>query len=198
MPSFYSVAPFIQANYPEYYSIEAYPANACICIRKVKEEWGLLGNFSRPAAGIQLNGLNFRSTEQLFQVMKFTHADALKAVYQANNPKMTAKHWEKEFRRSDWGNILVDALKCCLQLKYDQCPEFRELLERSRGKWIVEDQTNFRKKQADTWGAKLQGDHYIGPNLQGRLLMELREKGQLNYLLPPDFFQFTKTLLQML
>lgn len=71
--------------------------------------------------------------------------------------------------------IIVDVMKQCLQLKYEQSEEFREALERSRGKYIVEDQSTFPKKSADTWGVKLQGDSYVGPNLLGRLLMELRD-----------------------
>ena len=100
----------------------------------------------------------------------------------ANNPKMTSKHYEKTHRRSDWGMMIVDTMKQCLLLKYEQCEEFRAVLERSRGKYIVEDQSTFPKKTADTWGVKLQGDSYVGPNLLGRLLMELREaKLERNY-----------------
>lgn len=33
----------------------------------------------------------------------------------------------------------------------------------------------FPKKSADTWGAKLIGVYYVGPNLLGQLLMELRD-----------------------
>ena len=45
----------------------------------------------------------------------------------------------------------------------------------------------------DTWGAKLSGDgkEYIGPNLMGRLLMELRDNGKLDYVLPSDAVQPT-------
>ena len=40
----------------------------------------------------------------------------------------------------------------------------------------------------DTWGAKLSGDEtlYVAPNLMGRLLMELRDNGKLDYVLPSD------------
>ena len=41
----------------------------------------------------------------------------------------------------------------------------------------IEDGKDFRKKYADTWGVKRQGDFYVGPNLMGRLLMELRDNG---------------------
>lgn len=39
----------------------------------------------------------------------------------------------------------------------------------------------------DPWGAKLVGEQYVGPNLLGRLLMELREQKHLDYTFPPVF-----------
>lgn len=171
--SFYSVAPFIKEHYPEYYSIESYPIDKCFCIRKVADEWGILGNFARTP--IYIGGVMFHSAEQLFQCIKFTDAEALHAVYMANNPKMTAKHWEKTHRRADWGRIIVDAMKFCLMEKYNQSEDFRKALEATKGRYIIEDQTSFLKKHADTWGVKLVGERYEGPNLLGRLLMELRD-----------------------
>ena len=40
----------------------------------------------------------------------------------------------------------------------------------------------------------IQGDKYIGPNLLGRLLMELRDNGSLQYSLPEDAFEFINIL----
>ena len=68
--SFYSIAPFIEEFYPEYYSIETYPACECVTIRKVKEPWGILGNFA--PAPIIIDNVKFKTSELLFQLMKFT------------------------------------------------------------------------------------------------------------------------------
>lgn len=190
--SFYSIAPFIQAFYPEYYSIETYPASECITIRKVAETWGIFGNFARTP--IIIDEVMFKTSEQLFQLMKFKDKEPVLAVYNANNPKMTAKHWEKTHRRSDWGQMVVDAMKFCLTKKFEQSEDFRAELERSRGKFIVEDQTSFTKKTPDTWGVKQQGDNFVGPNLLGRLLMELRDNGKLDYILPADAMSFMEFL----
>ena len=89
--------------------------------------------------------------------------------------------------------MIVDAMKFCLMQKYEQCESFRKELERSKGKYIVEKQAN-PKKDADTWSAKLQGDKWVGPNLTGRLLMELRDNGKLDYKLPEDALHFTEYL----
>ena len=185
--NFYSVAPFIQQYYPEYYSIETYPAEQCVCIRKVAEEWGILGNFAR--THIIINKVEFKNSEQLFQLMKFTDEEPVKAVYQSANTKYAAKHWEKTHRRSDWGCIIVDAMKFCLSKKYEQSEEFRLSLSQTKGLFIVEDQSSFPKKTADTWGVKRIDDNYVGPNLLGRLLMELRD-GHMAYSLPDNALKF--------
>ena len=190
--NFYSIAPFIQEFYPQYYSINTYPISECVAIRKVKEPWGIFGNFA--PTPVIINGVTFKTSEQLFQLMKFKEAEPVHAVYNAKNPKMTAKHWEKTHRREDWGRMIVDAMKFCITQKYEQSEDFRKELERSKGKYIVEDQTSFPKKTPDTWGVKQQGSDFIGPNLLGRLLMELRDKGKLDYLLPDDALCFLKYL----
>ena len=190
--NYYSIAPFIQEYYPQYYSIETYPVSECVVIRKVKEPWGIFGNFA--STPIIINGVTFKTSELLFQLMKFKEAEPVLAVYNANNPKMTAKHWEKTHRREDWGRMIVDAMKFCLTQKYEQNEDFRKELERSKGKYIVEDQTSFPKKTPDTWGVKQQGSDFVGPNLLGRILMELRKNGKLDYLLPDDALYFFKYL----
>ena len=190
--SFYSIAPFIQEFYPQYYSIETYPVTESVAIRKVAEPWGIFGNFARTP--IIIDGVTFKTSELLFQLMKFKDKEPVLAVYNANNPKMTTKHWEKTHRRGDWGKMIVDAMKFCLTKKFEQSEDFRAELERSRGKFIVEDQTSFPKKTPDTWGVKQQGDNFVGPNLLGRLLMELRDNGKLEYTLPADAMRFMEYL----
>lgn len=190
--SFYSIAPFIQQYYPEYWGIQSYPAEQCVIVHKIDEEWGVFSNFSHTT--IVVDGVSFKCSETLFQLMKFKDEDAVKEVYRSNNKRM-AKHWEKTHRREDWGKMVVDAMKYCLMRKFEQSEDFRNELERSRGKFIVEDQTSFKnKKEPDAWGVKLKDDHYVGPNLLGRLLMELRDKGRLDFTLPADAFEFLKFL----
>ena len=67
--SFYSIAPFIQEFYSQYYSIETYPVTESVAIRKVAEPWGIFGNFARTP--IIIDGVMFKTSELLFQLMKF-------------------------------------------------------------------------------------------------------------------------------
>ena len=84
---------------------------------------------------------------------------------------MEARKGEKDgLCRSDWGQIIIDCMKFCLQTKYDQCEKFRKTLAETTGFSIVEDQTSKRGK-ADTWGVIRKEDKFVGSNLMGRLLI---------------------------
>lgn len=188
-----SLAPLIKENYPKYYQWCEYPAEECITIRSTKEQWGILGNFA--AVQLIVNGIQFDNSEQLFQMMKFSDTDTLMSIYTSKGLplKWAAKKGEKNgLRREDWGKIIIDCMKFCLQTKYDQSEQFRKVLAETTGKIIVEDQTKLKTtksgklKDADTWGVVLKNDKYIGSNLLGRLLMELRDVGKLEYHLPND------------
>lgn len=196
--SFYSVDQFIREHYPQYWGYETYPQDRCACIRKVSDEWGILCNFA--STPLVVNGVEFKSSEELFQMMKFKDVEILdrirrnitregKLCYQI---KKTVKSYEKEYRRDDWGAIFIDAMKFCLVTKYEQSEAFRQALESTGDLYIVEDQSSFPKRNPDAWGVKPCGLEFSGPNLLGRLLMELRNNATLTYTLPSDALDFLK------
>lgn len=187
-----SLAPFIKEYYPEYWGVKDYPVKECVSIHKVDGYWGIFSNFAQTP--LIVKGVKFKTSEQLFQVLKFKKAEHVKEVYNAPQPKMIAKKLETLNRRADWGMIFIDVMKFCLQTKYEQSKAFFSKLEESKGKYIVEDQNTF-KKPADAWGVKLElvnksdsEQRFAGPNLLGQLLMELRDNGTLKYSLPDDIF----------
>lgn len=184
---------FIKEYYPEWYGIQEYPADKTVFFLTVDGEWGLLSNFARTP--IVIDGVTFDCTEKLFQVMKFTDDESRRVIYSKKGQpiKMMARHQEKVGSvREDWGRIFIDAMKFCLMQKYAQSEVFRKELERSKGKFIVEQQPN-PKRPAGAYSAKLSedGKTWIGPNIMGRLLMELRDKGTLEYDLPEDVMSFS-------
>lgn len=187
---------FIKEYYPEWYGISTYPADKTAAFCKVADEWGILGNFA--PTPIVVDGVPFNCTEKLFQVMKFSDAASRGIIYaQKGQPiKMMARHQEKVgVVREDWGRIFIDAMKFCLMQKYTQSEAFRKELERSKGLFIVERQANPRRP-AGAYSARLNedGQTWTGPNIMGRLLMELRDKGALEYNLPPDAMDFSDLL----
>ena len=191
-----SIAQFIKEFYPDYYQWHEYAVDECVTITTNEDKWGILGNLY--ATPLNVDGVQFASSEQLFQVMKFTDKEILLDLYRSRGmtPKMKAKKNEKRgLRRPDWGQIIVDVMKFCLQTKYDQSEAFRQTLKETAGKTIVEDQSSRKTiKTVDTWGAVIVDDKFIGSNLLGRLLMELRDNGKLEYHLPENLLDFLQYL----
>lgn len=188
---------YIREYYPEWLGFKEYPAEKTVVIGSVKEPWGLLGNFA--SSPIVVDGVPFDCTEKLYQVMQISDPDARRVIYaQPKNQaiKKKANHYKSiGVVREDWGRIFIDVMKFCLMQKYTQCEAFRNELDRSRGLFIVEKTAN-PKRPADAWGAKLSedGKSWAGPNIMGRLLMELRDKGTLEYNLPADALSFSDLL----
>ena len=187
------IAGFIKEFYPEWYGIQEYPADRTAAFCKVADEWGIFGNFA--PIPIVVDGVPFDCTEKLFQVMKFADSESRRIIYaqKGQSIKMMAKHQEKVGAvRADWGRIFIDAMRFCLVQKYVQSEAFRSELERSKGLFIVEQEANPRRP-AGAWSAKLtdDGNTWTGPNIMGRLLMELRDNGTLVYLLTEDVMHFS-------
>ena len=192
-----SIAAYIKEFYPEYWGDKTYLIASSVYFHKKTDEHWILSNMA--AAPLVIGGVPFKSSEHLFQTMKFATEESVRAVYHSNSPKMTAKHYQKldGHRRTDWGGVIIDAMRFCLQLKYEQCAEFREELDLTRGYNIVELQDAKHDKstsRANAWGVKTKGDCYVGPNIMGRLLMELRDNGKLHYKLPDDFLSSLNTI----
>ena len=160
-----------------------------------------MGNFA--STPLMVEGVSFSNKEKLFQMMKFSDKETLASIYHAKRLplKWAAKKGEKNgLRREDWGQIIIDVMKFCLHIKYEQSKEFRHVLNETAGFIIVEDQTKLKTtrsgklKDADTWGVVRKGELFVGSNLLGRLLMELRKNGKLEYHLPNDIFKFIEIL----
>lgn len=171
-------------HYPQYDIIEHYPAEQTICFTTTAAEWGILSNFAKTP--MVVNGVEFACVEQLYHYIRLNNEHE-RAEYLKLTPNMGLKMKAKAFKkrgveRSDWREIAVDVMRFCLNHKYANSEVFRKELERSKGKYIVEDESN-RKKRPDSWGAVLDTatNEFYGKNIMGRMLMELREKGQLDY-----------------
>ena len=185
-----SVAEGIKKYYPEYWGDQVYPIAQSVFFHKKTDDHWILSNMA--SCPLEIEGVPFKNSEHLFQTLKFDTPESVMAVY--NNyisPKMTARHYEclGGHKRADWEQISIDVMKFCLQQKYEQCPEFRRELDSTKGHNIVELQDRKNDKEssrANAWGVKTKGQNYEGPNIMGRLLMELRD-GKMEYKLPDDW-----------
>ena len=171
-------------HYSEYDTIDRYPAEQTIGFTSTAAEWGIFSNFAKTP--MVVNGIQFSCVEQLYHYIRLNN-EAERAEYLKLTPNMGLKMKAKAFKkrgveRDDWRDIAVDVMRFCLNLKYQNSEKFRSELERSKDKFIIENESN-RNKKPDSWGAILDtatGEYY-GKNIMGRLLMELREKGELEF-----------------
>jgi ribA/ribD-fused uncharacterized protein len=159
--------------------------------RKTRDPWG---GFSNMCAGypITIDGITVRTSEALYQALKFpTHPDIQELVISQRSP-MAAKMVTKPHRdkiRCDWVDTREDIMYWCLVQKLHQNPSFVTFLEASAGMDIVED--SFKDRY---WGAvpNKAGDVLYGANRLGNLLMRLRREwfgiGTVRALLPADSF----------
>lgn len=171
-------------HYPQYDTIERYPIDRTIGFTSTAAEWGIFSNFAKTP--MLVNGIEFACVEQMYHYIRLNNEDE-RAEYLKLIPNMGLKMKARAFakrgvERSDWREIAVDVMRFCLNNKYQNSAEFRKALTDSGDKYIVEDESN-RKKKPDSWGAVLDTatNEFYGKNIMGRLLMELREKGRLDY-----------------
>jgi ribA/ribD-fused uncharacterized protein len=174
-------------------NFRTYAIDECVSFRKTDEEFGGLSNM---AGGypIVVNGIYIRTSEALYQALRFTdYPDIQKEIIEQKSPmtaKMVSKKYRNEKTRSDWDTKRVAIMKWCLRVKLIQnLDSFGRLLLKSEDKPIVEE-----SGKDQFWGAKRIDDETLeGTNALGRLLMELREvykQGQFDVVLPININNF--------
>lgn len=156
-------------------NIRTYHRDEVISFRKTNEKYGHLSNMA-PTYPLIINGIEIKSVEALYQALRFPNNPEIQRMIIAENSPMTAKMKSKPFRnftRPDWKKVRVSIMKWSLRVKlFYHYERFSKLLLSTEGKPIVED-----SRKDDFWGAILtdDGSLFVGCNVLGRLLMELRE-----------------------
>lgn len=143
--------------------------------KKTHEQWG---EYSNMASGfpIIVNNTMIRSSEALYQALKFTNYPEIQLKIISEKSPMTAKMVGKPYKemiRADFEDIKIRLMKWCVRAKLlSNYEKFKYLLLASGNKSIVEE-----SRRDSYWGAKpnMNGS-LIGVNVLGRILMELREE----------------------
>lgn len=144
-----------------------------ILIRKVKDEYGWLGNMSPHP--VEHKG-SFRTTEALFQSLRFDDEAVIEAIRAEKSP-MGAKFVSKKHKDKMWVAPMssqdITHMRLCLKLKVAQHPKLLEaLLETAED--IAEDCTKRLNVSGLFWGMALIDRKWKGQNWLGRLWMEIR------------------------
>ena len=176
------------------HNFRTYLISECVSFRKTNEKFGGLSNM---AGGypIVVNDTYIRTSEALYQAMRFPdYPEIQKEIIEQKSPmtaKMVAKKYRVEKTRADWDAKRVAVMKWCLRVKLVQnLDTFGTLLLKTGNKSIVEES---RKDQF--WGAiRMDNTIFEGTNALGRLLMELREVhkngNEFKVAIPPNIDNF--------
>lgn len=147
-----------------------------VFIRKVKEEYGMLGNMSPHPV---VDGVAWPTAESLFQAMRFEDQEIREAIYKAKSgfaAKLIAKKYADLMVITPRGEQDLANMERVLSLKLEQHPIIREKLIESYGEKIIEDCSKRISVSGLYWGmAKINGE-WTGENWLGRLWMKLREQ----------------------
>ena len=148
-----------------------------VFIRGVDEQHGWMGNMS--AHPVIHQNQTFRTTEALFQWLRFDgHPEIQKRLVAEKSPmavKMVAKKHRRLLEKPDSG-IDLKMMRLCLKLKIKQHAELKEKLLATGDKLIVEDCSARPRGDAFYWGMALIERQWVGENHLGKLWMKLREQ----------------------
>ena len=148
----YTVPSQIQSSYNPYEIVfgrtEHYQPNDIITFGKLNGEFGALSNMSTEYP-VECCGYTFKTSEHLFIALRFSgYPELQKDIMNYPNSMYCKKIFVngneyKKYHHPNWHDDYfdVDVMKYIVSLKYAQNSGFRELLNKSKGKVIVEDTT---------------------------------------------------------
>ncbi len=146
-----------------------------ILIRKVKEQFGWLGNMA--AFPVEHEGKVYRTTEALFHALRFSDETIIESIRREKSPmssKMIAKKYRDHMVVEPMSLVDLDNMRMVLRLKVEQHPKLRDALLATSDEEIVEDCTRRSRGSGLFWGAAQKEGEWVGENWLGCLWMELR------------------------
>ena len=146
-----------------------------IAFTKVKLPYGWLGNMS--PFPVPFAGLWWRTSEHLFQALRFPVDSPVRDLIRSQASPMAAKLLSKKYKARRTVTPLsaedLENMRHCLRLKAGTHCQIREHLLNTGDRMLIEDVSG-RPKKNDPWGMRLQGQMWRGENLLGQMWMELR------------------------
>lgn len=152
---------------------------------KVKLPFGWMGNMS--PYPIKFEGKEWRTTEALFQSMRFNDEELKELIRAEKSPmgckfKMKAIVKELEAKGTlhkrhiePLSNADVTNMEICVRLKIDQHPELKKMLIETGDSPIYEDVTARGPRGTNLfWGAMLVDDQWVGQNTLGKIWEKVR------------------------
>lgn len=148
-----------------------------ISFTKVALPFGWLGNMS--PFPIEYGGKTWRTTEALFQALRFEDDEIQEAIRAEKSPmgaKMKAKKHKAMMTIIPMGDADIENMRFCVRLKCKQHPSLQDELLKTDGLPIYEDVTSRPRGSGLFWGAKLTDEGWEGDNILGKIWMEIRSE----------------------
>lgn len=149
-----------------------------ITFTKVKLPYGWLGNMA--PFPIVYEGKGWRTTEALFQALRFEDEEIREAIREEKSPmgaKMMAKSLANRMTVQPQSLADLGLMKKVLLLKLEQHPHLLPQLLETNPREIIEDVTSRQRGSGLFWGAGRQPDgSWLGKNYLGKIWMVLRSQ----------------------
>lgn len=148
-----------------------------VSFTKVALPFGWLGNMS--PYPIVYKGQKWRTTEALFQALRFDDEEIIEAIRLEKSPmgaKMKAKKYKECMVIAPMGDDDIRNMQICIRLKIEQHPGLLEELLKTYDLPIYEDVTSRPRGSGLFWGAMKTDEGWIGKNILGKIWMELRSE----------------------
>ncbi len=144
---------------------------------KVDLAYGWLGNMY--AAPIQFEGKEWLTSEALFQALRYDSEEIREAIRKEKSPmgaKMKAKSFKSEMKVVPMSSEDVENMKKVVRIKFNQHLVLKSKLKIKGEHDLVENIGNRNGERHLFWGMKKVNGEWIGNNLMGKILMEIREE----------------------
>ena len=142
---------------------------------KVNLPYGWLGNMA--AFPIQWQGKSWRTSEALFQALRFDDDQIIEAIRAEKSPmgaKFKAKANREKMQVTPLSEKDFENMEFCVKLKLETHPELKAWLKATGDAVLFEDVSSRPRGNNMIWGAILKNDSLIGENRLGKIWMRLR------------------------
>ena len=156
-----------------------------IAFTKVSLPFGWMGNMA--PYPVTYEGQEYKTTEALFQALRFEGFPDIQQKIMAEKSPMSAKLVAKEHKQvlidngyEVMGKKDVENMRLCVKLKLEQHPDLAQQLIDTGNAVIIENCTSRPEGSGVFWGSAKKDNQWVGKNVLGEVLMDFRDKLQHN------------------
>lgn len=146
-----------------------------VSFTKVKLPFGWLGNMA--PYPVMYENKRWNTTEALFQALRYADPEIRELIRKEPSPmgaKMKAKKHRELMVVEPMSEQDLENMKLCVRLKVEQHPRLKRWLLDTGDQQIIEDIGIRKGARHLFWGARREGEEWVGNNMMGKIWMEER------------------------